>query len=124
MGSKTDTRMKRGELLKGIAYTAILLWMNAYICREWFTTPTAYMNSMHGFWTALARMGDGGWWHARWWPYWDAGIPFEFAYSPLVPLLTAAWSAVAGFRTPQRFSAYPVWSTSCFLPRFSSWHGC
>jgi hypothetical protein len=87
--------MNRGELLKGIAYTAILLWMNAYICREWFTTPTAYMNSMHGFWTALARMGDGGWWHARWWPYWDAGIPFEFAYSPLVPLLTAAWSAVA-----------------------------
>ena len=110
--------MSRGELLQGFAYMAILVWMNAYICRDWFTTQTAYMNSMHGFWTALARMAEGGWWHARWWPYWDAGIPFEFTYSPLVP---AADCGVGGRRpdpsSSWRSSASPAWSTSCFRQR-------
>jgi hypothetical protein len=86
------------EILCGAAYVAILLWVNLYIARDFFSGHTAYMNSMHGFWIALAKRGAGSWLHPSWWPYWDCGIPFEAAYAPLVPALTAAWAAM--FRTP------------------------
>ena len=66
--------------------------MNVYICRELFFNQTAKMNSMHGFWMAIARLAEGSWFRATWWPFWDCGIPFEFTYAPLVPGLTAAWS--------------------------------
>jgi len=44
------------------------------------------MNSMQGFWIAMARLG-GGWFHSEWWRYWDCGAPLEFVYAPLVPCL-------------------------------------
>jgi hypothetical protein len=89
---------RRGEVLRAAAYIAILLWINLYIARDFFSGHTAYMNSMHGFWIALAKRGSGALLHPSWWPYWDCGIPFEAAYAPLVPWLTAAWAAI--FRTP------------------------
>ncbi len=87
-------RIGRRELLLAGFYALVLVWVNAYICRELFYVQTAYMNSMHGFWIALAKRAGGSWFHSEWWPYWDAGIPFEFTYPPLVPGLTAAWAAV------------------------------
>jgi hypothetical protein len=90
--------LKRSEALRAAAYAAILLWVNLYIARDFFSGHTAYMNSMHGFWIALAQRGGGAWFHPSWWPYWDCGIPFEAAYAPLVPWLTGAWAAI--FRTP------------------------
>ncbi|HTC34340.1 MAG TPA: hypothetical protein VK724_13255 [Bryobacteraceae bacterium] len=71
----------------------ILLGINLYICRGLFTKQTAVMNSMHGFWAAIAQWADGSWLHPTWWPFWDGGIPFEFTYSPLVPALTGITSA-------------------------------
>jgi hypothetical protein len=90
--------LKRREILRAAAYAAFLLWINLYIARDFFSGHTAYMNSMHGFWIALAQRGGGAWFHPSWWPYWDCGIPFEAAYAPLVPWLTGAWAAL--FRTP------------------------
>src|SRR5689334_16885206 len=86
----------RGDRLLPMIYAAVLLWINAYICRDLFSASTAYMNSMHGFWTAMARFADGGWSHPMWWPYWDGGIPFEYTYAPLVPGMAAAWAAIRG----------------------------
>jgi hypothetical protein len=83
----------RTELLSAAAYCVILLWINVYVCRSLFTVQMAPMNSMHGFWAAIAQRADGGWFRADWWPYWDGGIPFEFTYSPLAPALTAMASA-------------------------------
>src|ERR1700758_3144199 len=91
-----DARLTRAECLRAAMYASILLSINAYICRELFSVQTAYMNSMHGFWIALAKWADGGWFHANWWPYWDGGIPFEFTYSPLVPGLMSAWTSLTG----------------------------
>ena len=51
---------------------------------------------MHGFWIALAKRGSAGWLHSSWWPFWDCGIPFEFTYAPLIPMLISAWSAMRG----------------------------
>src|SRR5215469_12776156 len=90
--------LKASEILRAVAYAAILLWINLYIARDFFSGHTAYMNSMHGFWIALAQRGGGAWFHPTWWRYWDCGIPFEAAYAPLVPWLTAACAAI--FRTP------------------------
>jgi len=66
--------------------------VNLYICRDFFFHETAYMNSMHGFWIAMAKRAGDAWFHPSWWPYWDAGMPFEFTYAPLIPGLTALWS--------------------------------
>ncbi len=84
----------RREWLRAAACVSILLWVNLYIARDLFSGQTAYMNSMHGFWIAMAKGGVGDWLRPSWWPYWDCGIPFEAAYAPLVPALTAAWAAL------------------------------
>ncbi|PWT99149.1 MAG: hypothetical protein C5B51_27780 [Terriglobia bacterium] len=78
----------------GLLAAVALVWINAYICRDLWSHPTAYMNSMHGFWIALASRAGDSWFHPVWWPYWDMGIPFEFTYAPLVPALTAAWASL------------------------------
>src|SRR5258708_705743 len=82
------------ETLVGSVCVAVLLWINIYICRDLFTTPATQLNSMQGSWIALAKRAGSSWFHATWWPYWDGGNPFEFTYAPLVPGLTAAWSAM------------------------------
>src|SRR5262249_11774387 len=91
-----ESRFNRRELLVGILYAFVLLWVNAYVCRELFVVPTARTNSMHGFWMALARLGGTSWLHPTWWPYWDCGMPFEFTYQPLIPILTAGVTRLRG----------------------------
>jgi hypothetical protein len=87
-----------------VAYCIALLWINIYICREFFLTEhTGHMNSMHGFWMALGRLASHHWWRPGWWPYWDAGMPFEWTYAPLVPGLTAAWSNLTGVSVGRAF---------------------
>jgi len=84
--------MSHKEALRGAGYAAVLLWVNAYVCRTWFFHPTAWMNSLHGYWAAIARLADG-WLFPSWWPFWDLGIPFEYTSAPLVPAMTAAIAA-------------------------------
>ena len=89
-----------------IVYALVLLWINVYICRELFRVEdTGHRNSMHGFWMAIARLASHHWWSPGWWPYWDAGMPFEYTYSPLVPASTALWSKLAGVSTGRAFHA-------------------
>jgi hypothetical protein len=83
-------------VLLACAYLLVLFAINAYVCRPMFDTATAHMNSMHGFWAALATRANGSWFHITWWPYWDNGIPFEAAYSPLVPGLAGLISSLHG----------------------------
>jgi hypothetical protein len=89
-------KLRIAEIAYAAACAVALLWINVYVCRELFFHVTGHMNSMQGFWTGLARLGGDSWWHATWWPYWDCGIPFEFTYAPLVPLLTALCAALRG----------------------------
>lgn len=89
----TEGPIKRSEWLAAAAYSVVLLWINLYVCRALFSVQTGPMNSMHGFWAAIARLADGSWFQATWWPYWDCGIPFEFTYAPLAPALTAMGAA-------------------------------
>ena len=88
-------RLRVPEVIRAVGYAALLLSLNAYVCREMFVRYTPRMNSMQGFWIAMARLG-GGWFHSEWWRYWDCGAPLEFVYAPLVPALSAWMAAVRG----------------------------
>src|SRR5258708_8992441 len=46
------------------------------------------MNSMHGFWMALAHLSAADWWTNAWLPQWAGGVPATLAYAPLVPWLS------------------------------------
>jgi hypothetical protein len=61
-----------------------------------FVRYTPRMNSMHGFWMAVSRLGGQHWFYSAWWRYWDCGTPVEFAYAPLVPAATAWTAAIRG----------------------------
>jgi hypothetical protein len=93
---KTDFQPSRREWILAAFYALVIVYLNAYICRDLVRNPTAFMGSMHGFWIALAKRAGSSWFQPTWWPYWDGGIPFEFTYAPLVPALTAAWAALSG----------------------------
>jgi hypothetical protein len=88
--------IRRREGVSALFCVLVLISINAYICRDLFRNPTAFMNSMHGFWVGLARSGGHNWFQPTWWPYWDCGMPFEFTYAPLVPGVTRAWAAFSG----------------------------
>src|ERR1039458_438571 len=82
------------EVVRAIGCAALLVWVNAYICREMFVRYSPHMNSMQGFWIAMSRLAGSCWFHSVWWRYWDCGSPLEFVYAPLIPALTAAIAAI------------------------------
>ncbi len=76
-------------------YACILAGIGVFICREAFVTEAApHFNSMQGEWLALARIAGLGWVSPRWWPYWGAGAPVEYAYAPLIPFSIAALARI------------------------------
>src|SRR5579872_6294758 len=83
--AEKQPKLRLRELILAVLYSTLLVWMNAYVCREMFIRYTPRMNSMHGFWIAMSRLGSSGWFHSQWWRYWDCGAPGEFVYAPLVP---------------------------------------
>jgi hypothetical protein len=92
--------------LIGLACLLLIGWVNVYICRELFLTEcTRHMNTMHGFWIAIARLATTHWYKPTWWPFWDAGMPFEFTYAPLVPALTAFLAKITGWTVSHAFNA-------------------
>jgi hypothetical protein len=100
-----DRPLTGRQIIPVAAYGLIVVLINAYICRAIFTNQTAPMNSMHGFWVALAKRGGSSWLHSNWWPLWDNGIPFEFTYAPLIPWLISAWSAIRGITPDLAFQS-------------------
>ncbi len=85
-------RAPRGQIrILPWVYLGILAWAGIYICREAFLTEsTGHFNSMHGEWMALARLGGFHFWSPSWWRWWGNGVPLEYTYAPLTPVLTAA----------------------------------
>lgn len=79
-------------------------WLNLYIIRDvFFLVHSARMNTMHGFWMAMARLAENQWWSAGWWPWCDGGAPFEFIYAPLTPGLMALWSRLGSIPVSQSY---------------------
>lgn len=81
-----------------------VVWLNLYIIRDvFFLLHTARMNSMHGYWMAMARLADTHWWSPGWWPWCDGGAPFEFIYAPFTPGLMALWSHLGSVPVSQAY---------------------
>ncbi len=84
------------DWLKWVIGAIAVFWVNCYIIRDvFFLNDSGHMNSMQGFWMAMARLADTQWFRPGWWPYFDGGAPFEFVYAPLTPGLVAMWSHLA-----------------------------
>ena len=86
-------------------YGAVLLWVNLYIGRDlFFAEYTGHSNSVHGLWMSMARLAGEHWFRPSWWPYFDGGIPFEHAYMPLIPALTAVSAKLSGASVAHAFN--------------------
>ena len=97
-------------------YLVAIVWLNGYVCRQaFFIEFTGKMNSMHGFWIAIARLAGAHWFKPAWWPYWYNGMPFEYTYAPLVPGLTAAIARLGGFSAAHGFQIVSA-CVYCFAP--------
>lgn len=70
--------------------------VNLYLCRNLFLAEfTGHTNSIQGLWISMARLAGEHWFRPAWWPYQDAGVPFEHTYMPLVPAATALLAKIA-----------------------------
>ena len=57
---------------------------------------SAHNGSIEGTFIAIARVmaqHPGDW---KWWPLWNAGMPFENSYLPLLHWMVAAFSLLTG----------------------------
>jgi hypothetical protein len=64
---------------------------------------SAYNGSIEGTFIAIARVmaqHPGDW---KWWPLWNAGMPFENAYLPLLHWMVAAFSLLTGWSAARSF---------------------
>ncbi len=78
-----------------------LFLLNAYICRElFFAEFLNNLDSNEGVFTAIGRFYRE---HPfeRWYPWFNAGMPIENAYQPLLPALTAVTSLLTGMNAPR-----------------------
>src|SRR3954469_6496259 len=79
-----------------VAYLALLAAINFYLCRGlFFAEFTGHTNSIQGLWISMARLAGEHWIRPAWWPYQDAGVPFEHTYMPLVPAASAVLGKAA-----------------------------
>ncbi|MBM3774584.1 MAG: hypothetical protein FJW37_05410, partial [Acidobacteria bacterium] len=81
---------------------AVLVAVNLSIAWPLFSLDYGqYMLSNEGALVAVVRAVRNYWLGAApdpffWWPFWNAGMPFEHTYLPLLPLSAAAFSALTG----------------------------
>ena len=82
----------------------VLLIVNLTIAAPLFGVEySAYNGSIEGTFIAIARVmaaHPGEW---KWWPLWNAGMPFENSYLPLLHWMVAAFSAVTGLSAARSF---------------------
>src|SRR5215472_13227450 len=74
-----------------------LFLLNFYICHELFRIDyLRHMASIEGVFIALARFATAHWNDLTWFSLWSAGVPYQTAYPPLLPLLVALETSIRG----------------------------
>ena len=83
------------------AYVAVILAINAYVCRNLFALEFSQrMESIEGSYMSIARWAAANWSDLTWFPLWFNGMPFEKVYQPGFHFTVAGLSTL--FRwTPQ-----------------------
>jgi len=89
-----------GPILISIA----LFSLNTYICRELFAAGSiGNLSSNEGAFVSISRfyqLHPGDW---RWFPWFNAGMPIENAYQPLLPVVTALAGSISGWPIERAF---------------------
>jgi hypothetical protein len=94
-------RFRRARVLASVL---VLAAVNLIIAAPLFGVEySAYNGSIEGTFIAIARVmaqhpGD-----FKWWPLWNAGMPFENAYLPLLHWMVAAFSVLTGWPAARSF---------------------
>src|ERR1044071_5307193 len=97
--------MAARNLAIGLGYLALLTSINAYVSQGlFFAEYTGHTNSIQGLWISMASLAGEHWFRPSWWPFHDGGMPFEFAYMPLVPAATALYAKLAGCSPSRAFN--------------------
>jgi hypothetical protein len=81
-----------------------LFCLNAYVCRELFTAGfLSNLSSNEGAFVSIARFFQEHPADWRWFPWFNAGMPIENAYQPLLPVSTAITGTLSGWPIERAF---------------------
>jgi len=101
---KLLTGLQPRQAYTAAVYACLLAAINFCLCRNLFTAEyTGHANSIQGLWISMARLAGEHWFRPSWWPYQDAGVPFEHTYVPLVPASSALLAKLARVSTARAF---------------------
>jgi hypothetical protein len=91
----------RGRFTILSAYVAVILAVNAYVCKNLFALEFSQrMESIEGSYMSIARWAAANWSDLTWFPLWFDGMPFQKVYQPGFHFTVAGLSALLGW-TPQ-----------------------
>jgi hypothetical protein len=83
----------------------VLLAINFYFVKTLFLVDfTNNMQTNAGSFMAITRFILQHWPHLGWFPWWFAGEPFENTYSPMLPLVDAAFAWITGSSAPHAYN--------------------
>ena len=83
-----------------------LLVLNVYLMRELFRMEYLnHLRSVEGSFIALTRFLMQHPFQLSWWPFWDAGLPFQHTYFPLLSAMAALAGRAAGWSPARAFHA-------------------
>jgi hypothetical protein len=87
-------------------YSALLFDVNAFIAHRLFTLEySVHLESNEGAFMAISRIMASHPLDLFWWPYWSAGIPFQYTYFPLFHAIVAVVSRFTGCSPALSFHA-------------------
>ncbi len=100
-----EQRSRYGWLIT--ALLAIFVFcLNFYVCHELFHLEyLRFMGSIEGAFIGLSRFALAHWNDLTWFPLWNAGIPYQTTYPPLLHLVVAAVAFLRGTSTAYAYHA-------------------
>jgi len=97
-----------------IAISLLIFALNAWICRELFTAD--FVNNLlsnEGVFAAIGRFFREHPFDHRWFPWFNVGMPTEYAYQPLLPALAAVTGAITGWPAARALHAVFAFAYCC-----------
>jgi hypothetical protein len=93
-------KVARSTRLEILCFAAVLAALNFYFCRELFRTE--YLDNFQSNEGILVQLAHFLRQHAgaKWYPYWNVGLPIENTYEPVVPVLIALLSLLTPISPP------------------------
>jgi len=86
-----------------VAGALALFALNVWIGHRLFTLDFTTLQSNETAFISIARFFHDYWRDAGWFPWFDAGMPVEHAYQPLLPAITALFSFLTHASVPRAF---------------------